>query len=273
MATAAEGTAFGSDRARGFVGFVDRWIYVFMAGLFIATVFAGFIPDSIGKLGDVAAARRPPFPPILHVHAVLMGSWLFLLFVQATLMATGRPAIHKQLGLLATVLAPAMVVAGVFLIPAMDGQIVEGIRHGPPDVAAQLQAILPVVLNIMLIQIRIGLLFAILVTIGLSARRYDPELHKRLMFLATAAALPAATDRIPWLPSTLPDSPLTAELWPLLVLAPLFLWDLFRLKRIHRAYRIWFAVVLAPAIAMHLLWGTDWWRRTSLALLGASDLA
>ena len=273
MATAADSIAFKDRGERGFVAFVNRWIYVFMAGLFIATVFAGFIPDSVAKLEDIAAAKRPPFPPILHVHAILMGSWLTLLLAQAILMATGRPAIHKQLGLLAMVLAPAMVVAGFLLIPAMDGQIIDGIRHGPPQVATQLRTILPIVLNIMLIQIRIGLIFAILVTIGLSARRYDPELHKRLMFLATAAALPAATDRIPWLPSTLPGSAVTAELWPLLVISPLFFWDLFRLRRVHRAYWIWFAVLLIPAIAMHLLWGTAWWQRTAHALLGASDLA
>jgi hypothetical protein len=71
----------------------------------------------------------------------------------------------------------------------------------------------------------------------------------------------------------MPGSAITAELWPLVVIAPMFFWDLFRLKRVHRAYWIWFAVLLVPAIAMHLLWGTDWWRRTALALLGASDLA
>ncbi|MBC9031959.1 hypothetical protein IAG41_06105 [Sphingomonas sp. JC676] len=272
MATTADDTTLkgcGGD----FVAFVSRWIYVFMAGLFIVTVFAGFVPDSIGKMGDVAAGRRPPFPPILHVHAVLMGSWLLLLLTQATLMATGRRAIHKQLGLLAVVLAPAIVVAGFLLIPAMDGQLIDGIRHGPPEVAARLQEKLPRVMNIMLIQIRIGIVFAILVAIGLRARRFDTELHKRLMFLATAAALPAATDRIEWLPSSFPGSALTVELWPLLVIAPLFLWDVFRLRRIHRAYLVWFAVTLIPAVTMHLLWGTDWWRRTALALLGASDLA
>jgi hypothetical protein len=273
MATAADDATLKSGGASGFVGFISRWIYVLMAGLFIVTVFAGFVPDSIGKMGDVAAGRRPPFPPILHVHAVLMGSWLLLLLAQATLMATGRPAIHKQLGLLAMVLAPAIVIAGFLLIPAMDGQVIDGIRHGPPEVAARLQEILPRVLNIMLIQIRIGIVFAILVAIGLSARRYDPELHKRLMFLATATALPAATDRIEWLPSSLPGSALTVELWPLLVIAPLFLWDIFRLRRIHRAYWIWLAVTLLPAITMHLLWGTDWWRGTALTLLGAGDLA
>lgn len=272
MATTADD--IGTERGKsGFSALADRWIYVFMAGLFIATVFAGFIPDSITKLGAVAAGQRPPFPPILHVHAALMGGWLSLLLVQAVLMATGRSGIHKQLGLLAMVLAPAMVIAGFLLIPAMDGQVIDGIRHGPPAVAAQLRAVLPIVLNIMLVQIRIGIVFAILVAIGLSARRYDPELHKRLMFLATSVALPAATDRIPWLPTSIPGSALTVELWPLVVISPMFVWDLIRLKRVHRAYLIWFGVSLVPAIAMHLLWNNAGWHKAALAMLGAGDVA
>jgi hypothetical protein len=272
MATAAEGIAI-ERKGGGLTAFVDRWIYVFMAVLFIATVLAGFIPDSREMLSDVAAAKRPPLPPILHVHAVLMGSWLLLLLAQAVLMATGRSAFHKQLGLISVVLAPAMVIAGFLLIPAIDSQIIDGIRHGPPPVADELRHILPIVLNIMLIQIRVGIVFAILVTLGLLARKSDPETHKRLMFLSIFAALPAATDRITWLPSSVPGSALTVELWPLLVLAPMFLWDLYRLQRIQRAYWIWLGVTLIPAIAMHALWNNPWWYKTALTMLGAPELA
>ena len=37
-------------------------------------VLAGFIPDSLMKIGLVEMGQRESFPPILHVHAVLMGS-------------------------------------------------------------------------------------------------------------------------------------------------------------------------------------------------------
>ncbi|MCW3847630.1 hypothetical protein OF829_10280 [Sphingomonas sp. LB-2] len=272
MATAAENTT-GDNGEIGSAAFIDRWIYVFMAGLFIVTVLAGFIPHSMGMLGDVAAGRRPPLPPILHIHAVLMGSWLTLLFVQAVLMATGRRGFHMQLGLLGMVLAPAMVIAGFILIPTMDGQIVEGIRHGPPEVATQLRAILPLVMNIMLIQIRAGFVFAVLVAIALTLRKSDSEVHKRLLFLATAAPLPAATDRMTWLPSSLPGTAWSVEFWPLVVLSPLILWDLYRQRGIHRAYWIWLGVAIVPATLMHALWGSDWWFKTALGLLGASDLA
>ena len=138
---------------------------------------------------------------------------------------------------------------------------------------AELKAVLPLVMNIMLIQIRAGFVFAVLVAIALAVRQSDSEVHKRLMFLATAAPLPAATDRMTWLPSSMPDAAWTVDLWPLVVLAPMILWDLYRLKRIHRAYWIWLGVSIIPAILMHALWGSPWWFKAALGLLGASDLA
>src|SRR3954468_14488233 len=82
---------------------LDRWIFVFMAVWFIAITLAGFIPDSIMKVGMVQAGARPPFPTVLHMHAVLMGSFLLILFTQTWLMATGRRGLHMQLGVLGMV--------------------------------------------------------------------------------------------------------------------------------------------------------------------------
>lgn len=272
MATAADELAIERGEGGGFTAFADRWIYVFMAGLFIVTVLVGFIPDSREMLADVAAGKHPPLPPIMHVHAVLMGSWLLLLFTQATLMATGRRNFHMQLGMLGVALAPAMIIAGVLLMLTRDGQLIDALRHGPPALVAQLKPVLPFVLNIMFIQIRAAIVFGGLVAIALFLRNSDSEVHKRLMFLATAAPLPAATDRMTWLPQIAPGTALTVELWPLVVLAPLILWDLYRQRRVHRAYWIWIAVSIIPAAAMHLFWGTQGWFKIALSILGASDL-
>src|SRR5687768_2360770 len=98
---------------------IDRWIYVIMAAWFVVTALIGFIPTSIGKSMAVQQGFLPPFPVVLHMHAVLMGSWLVLLLTQTILMATGRRSFHMQLGIAGAVLAPAMVVTGIFLVPAM----------------------------------------------------------------------------------------------------------------------------------------------------------
>src|SRR5215471_14673498 len=109
--------AVGRERTAGtFARVADRWIYVFMAALFVLTTLVGFIPDSIGMLAAVKAGERAPLPPIFHAHAVLMGSWLLLLLTQSTLVATGRTAFHLQLGLAGMVLAPAVVAAMIGMV-------------------------------------------------------------------------------------------------------------------------------------------------------------
>jgi hypothetical protein len=251
---------------------IDRWIYAFMAGLFLVAVLAGFIPDSVGKIAAVQAGERAPFPAILHVHALLMGSWIVLLLTQTTLMATNRRALHKQLGMLAFVLAPALVVVGFILVPTMRMQMVNAILHGPHAAAASLKAGFEFTLNIMLVQIRIGVMFAVLIALGLWARRRDSALHKRLMILGTAAALPAALDRLPWLPSSLPGNPLTTDLYPMALLAPMFFWDLYRLGRVHRAYLLYLAISLVLAGPIYMLWNTPVWRATALRILGISGI-
>jgi hypothetical protein len=43
---------------------------------FIVITLTGFIPDSLQKIAAVQSGARPPFPVVLHMHAVLMGSFL-----------------------------------------------------------------------------------------------------------------------------------------------------------------------------------------------------
>lgn len=268
MASAAGG-AFETD-TRASVGLIDRWIYVFMAALFVVTTVVGFIPDSIFKIGLVEAGKRPPFPLILHVHAVLMGSWLMLLLTQTTLMATGNSTHHQKLGVLSFILAPLIILSGFVLVPTMYGQVWASVQTPPRGLEAEVTARLALVTNIMLIQFRAGALFAIFVFLALRARRSDSGFHKRMIILATVIPMPASIDRIQWLPSTLPESALTPDLYTLLWVSPMFLWDFFRLGRVHRAYVVWLAFWLPAALAIQLLWGSDWWQRTAPGLLGFS---
>ena len=78
---------------------IDRWIYVFMAAFFIAITLTGFVPDSLAKIAAVEAGERSPFPLVLHLHSILMGSFLLLLLVQTVLAARGELRHHQRLGL------------------------------------------------------------------------------------------------------------------------------------------------------------------------------
>lgn len=254
----------GTPRAHA----LDRWIYVLTAASFIAIVLAGFVPSSLAKIGAVQAGERPPFPLVMHVHAVLMGSFLVLLLAQTALVATGRCDLHRRLGVAAMILAPALVVAGLILVPTNYHSLWAAAQAAPPEARAEMQQTLSFVENIMLVQLRIGILFPLFLAIGLAARRREPGLHKRMMILATAVALPAGIDRIPWLYTSLPASPLTPDLYMLVAVSPMVIWDVVRNGHVHRAYWIWLAVSLPFAAAVHGLWDSPWWHATARALMG-----
>lgn len=247
---------------------VDRWIYVFTAASFIVIVLAGFIPDSLMKIEAVRMGARPPFPLVLHLHAVLMGSFLMLLLAQTTLVATGREAYHRRLGLVAMALVPALVVVGLILAPTNYLGVWGAAQAAPPEAQAKLQGLLSWLDNILLLQVRIGILFPLFVVIALRARNRDAGLHKRMMILATATAIPAGIDRIPWLPTTMPESPLAADLYMLLAVSPMFVWDIVRNGYVHRAYRIFLGIFLPSAVIVNVLWDTPWWHATARAMMG-----
>jgi hypothetical protein len=273
MATNAAEIIHARSNAGAFGRFADRWIFVFMAALFVAVTLLGFIPDSIGIVGAVRAGQRPPFPPILHFHAVLMGSWLVLLLVQATLVALGRTAWHRKLGLASLVLLPAIIVAAVLLVKASWQQI-EFLGVSPPaglDPAVVI-GLKGTVTKVLLTQIRMGIIFPVLVFWALLIRAEEPQIHKRLMILATVVPLGAGVDRavgfLGW-PVNFGPTFFYDDVYCLLLLLPLFAYDLSRRKKtVLRAYIIWAAFFVPTGIAMYGLGGTSWWAATAPRLMG-----
>lgn len=247
---------------------IDKWIYVGTAILLLAIILFGFVPDSLEKLEAVRSGERPPFPLILHVHAVVTGAWALLLLAQTVLMATGDVSRHRLLGRAAFVLAPAFVLSAIILVPAIRMQGAQAILHAPPEAIAGLKARFATGLDMLLIQTRSVCGFVLMVAIGLWARTKNSGLHKRMMILSLVPMLGAATTRIPWLASTMPASPMSIIMWPLVAMALLFFWDLYRQRRIHPAYLILLAYAAATAIPVLALWGTPGWRDAALGILG-----
>jgi hypothetical protein len=254
----------GTPRAHA----IDRWIFVFTAAWFIAIVLTGFIPDSMDKVAAVQAGQRPPFPLVLHMHAVAMGSFLLLLLTQSVLMATGRCELHKRVGIAAFALVPVLVVIGLVLAPTIYHQVWNFAQTAPADLKPKLQYRLRVLDDILLMQIRIGILFPLFMAIALKARRPNAGLHKRMIFLATAMPMPAAIDRISWLPNSIPASAVGTDLYILAAVSPLFVWDLMRNRRVHEAYWIWLGISLPFALVIYSLWDTPWWHATAPKIMG-----
>jgi hypothetical protein len=271
MATNAVDVAGLAPATGAFARIADRWIYVFMAGLFVLTALAGFVPDSIQLLTEVRAGQRPPLPAVVHIHAALMGTWLLLLLAQTTLVATDRRALHRKLGIVATILVPAILAAMVGITMTSWQQTTAMIAalsaHAPAPTA--------VIANLKLIpttllpeQFRSIVLFPTFTLWALSVRRKDPQTHKRLMILATLVPLPAAIGRMSWLPTTFPQGLDFLYVYSLIWLLPALAYDLLRRGRVHRAYVQGVALNLPFIIAGHFLTGTPWWLRAAPRLMG-----
>lgn len=265
MATQARD--FRTTEPTGIGAFVDRWIFFGMACLFFLTVLTGFVPNSINILGELEAGLRPALPPALHAHALLMGTWLLILLAQTWLMATGRKGPHMQLGIAAFALVPAILVAGVVLVPTMIEYHWARMAMGPPD-PAQSHIVTRFLLSVFALQIAVGFQFALFASLGLAARKHDSGLHKRMMILATAVPLAAAIDRIAFLPTTYPFSAVSPALYTILWISPMIIWDLVRNRHWHKAYTVWFAIFVPSATLVEYLWWNPAWLEFAASLFG-----
>lgn len=260
MQTHAQTFKGNTDRSGSLAAAIDRWFYVLMALFLIAVILVGFVPDSFVRSADIGAGGRPPFLWQAHFHALTMASWMALLLTQTALMATGRKGWHMQLGVAGMVLAPVMVVAGVMLVPAQFAARIAFAEAGDPAAQAELAEMARGMTNTALLQLRSGIAFSVLVAMALAARRHDAGLHKRLMILATIAPIGAAFARMPFLYNSQPASPLSTLLWPLVCLVPMMGWDVYRQRRVHRAYWIFFGVTALSSLVVLLLWDSAVWQ-------------
>ncbi|HVJ31344.1 MAG TPA: hypothetical protein VNA66_13605, partial [Gammaproteobacteria bacterium] len=145
--------------------------------------FIGFWPTYFGPL----VAGTVDKTAIIHVHAAVYVGWLAIFVTQAVLAATGRVASHIKLGRFA--IGYGVLVIAVGLITAFARFAVRG-RAGEAA-AAQAQLLGPL-LDM--------LVFAPLFAAAVYYRR-TPEVHKRLMIVATTSLLIAAVTRMPILGS------------------------------------------------------------------------
>ena len=224
------------------------------------------------KVGMVQAGARPPFPMVLHMHAVLMGSFLLLLLAQTLADGDGPArAAHAARDRSGWCWRRRWSWSGSSWRRRCITRC--GTRAiGPPAVAAGAAPVLPIMENILLLQIADRDPVPAVHGDRLKARERECGLHKRMMFLATAMPLGRGDRPDQWLPTTLPASPMATDLYMLLAVSPMFVWDVIRNRRVHEAYWIWFAAIfVVAAIAVDLLWDTPGWHATAKADHGRLD--
>jgi hypothetical protein len=155
-----------------------------MAFAVVATVAAGFAPTYYFK----PILATPALPLSIHVHGALFTAWVVLFAAQTALVAAGRTALHRRLGLGGALLAVSMIVSGIVVAIASA-------RAARPARGA-LAAAPP--LFVLVVPLASVVVFAVLAGLGLWYRR-RADAHKRFMLLATIALLPPALGRMPLL--------------------------------------------------------------------------
>ena len=230
-----------------------RGFYAGMAWVLALVAIVGFTPRSLAIIHGTM-----PMPPlVVHLHAAVMASWVSLLAVQATLSLAGRMDLHRRLGLASLVVGPLVMIMLIAITLARQNA-----AYGTPAG--------PIVNNILFVQIRSIVLFPTFFIWALLTRRTDPQMHKRMMLLATLSLLDAGIARMSWLPfNQFPREYLAIHLYLLLLLVPPLLHDLLRSGRIHRAWVWGLALMLPWVVATEIVWGTPWWRTFGPKLVGA----
>jgi hypothetical protein len=232
-----------------------RSFYVFVAATSVVVAFGGFAPTYWLQLAPGTFIGAP----LVHLHAALFSAWPLYLLLQTTLAARGRINRHRAWGLLGVSLATAMVFVG---FAVANDVLATRLAAGYGDAARAFH-----IASISLIVLFGGFVFVAILCVS------RPEIHKRLMLLATASMLAPAIARVffalnvgigPGLrPGLGPPRTVEGILLPALIADALIvaamLHDTRTRGRPHPAYLIGGAIMLAVQVLRLPLSTTPWW--------------
>jgi hypothetical protein len=206
--------------------------------LFVAAIaFVGFWPTYFGPL----LAGTVDKLTVIHVHAATYVGWLAIFIAQATFAATRRMDLHVRLGNFGIGYGVLVIVMGVTVAISM---FAVRVRAGNVE-EAQARLINPLADMVF---------FAPLFVAAVRLRR-KPEIHKRLMIVATTILLVAAVGRMTFL----------GRPWPLLLVwcSPLLLgsaYDVVRRRAVPWIYLLGVVAILVRAFGAQLVSETAAWH-------------
>jgi uncharacterized membrane protein YozB (DUF420 family) len=225
--------------------------------IYVALIWLGILMGFGGDIADHIRRHAPPFPLIIHFHALAFGGWLVVLTTQVLLIRRGRHDLHRKLGIAAIALYAVMLVLG----PA-TAIVANRSELGTPDAD-------PAFLAIQLTDI---IAFAGLAGAAILLRR-NPPAHKRLILIATLYIAAAGFAR--WLGSDIHavlgsgywQQIATLELPTDLLMLGVGAYDLATRGRLHPVFLP--AVIYAFAIQMvaAYLYLDPAWKPVALSLL------
>lgn len=249
MATTAEAAVSIPTADRG-----DRF-YVHMAVACMAVAVIGFAPTYWVPL----TRRTLDVSPLTHLHALFFYGWLLLFLRQTSLAASGRLGRHRELGVAGVALASGMCFVGLGMAIGTLKRL-EAASAGDPARAFAIVSVSGITL------------FAVLFAIAIVNVK-KPEVHKRLIVVATVSMLQAAIGRwflLFFAPAPLAGDPpavppvavtvLPGLVTDLLIVAAM-VHDRKTRGRVHPAYWYGGAIVLAVQVLRVPISTTDAWIR------------
>jgi hypothetical protein len=227
-------------------GFVDKYFYFAMSLLFPVIVVSGFSRTINENLFHPTIPR----PLILWFHGAAFSSWVVFYMFQSVLVRTRNVKWHRFFGWFGAALGAAMVPLGT----------ATAIIMGRFDLY---QLHIPDSESFLIVPFYDMALFGTLLTLAIAWRK-KPELHRRLLFIATCGLLDAAFGRF--------DFIFNHSLFFLcldLVIGLGVVRDLLVNRRIHRIYFIALPMLIILQGLVIFIWRSEaaWWVRIAHAIL------
>lgn len=235
----------------------DRWFYSVAASILLFFLLAGFRRFYLeGKSFD---GNKVP-PAVLGfvlVHGFSLTLWVVLFFVQSLLIGTKNKILHMKLGWGAAAVGAVVAVSG----PVVALASVRFRGNFPIFGMSYSQFMLPMFLEMAA--------FSVLVLLGLSFRKKDPEAHRAMMVLATLAVISGATSRTDFVSKLLGDS----TWWglfggPFILGAAFLLVRSLLIRRLDRPLAVGYAALVVFYVAGVHAALTPTWGRIAAAIVG-----
>jgi hypothetical protein len=160
----------------------DNLFFSGMAAVALIAVLVGF-----ARTYFLAGLFRAPLPNLLvHIHGAAFTLWIVLFITQISLVTARHVDLHRRLGLPGFALAVVMIMLGTM---TANDRLARHVAHPGTDTVEEVRAFYAIPLADML-------MFSTFVYLGYR-NRFQPTVHKRLMWFATLSLLDAGFDRWP----------------------------------------------------------------------------
>jgi hypothetical protein len=228
-------------------GIVCRYFYFAMSLLMAAIVVAGFKRTVNDNLFHPAIPR----PFILWIHASAFAGWVIFFIGQSTLVRIHKVSWHRSMGWFGAGLATVMVPLGIVTAIVMARFDTVRLHQTGAD------AFLSIPFYDM---IAFGVLIALAIV-----WRTKPELHRRLIFIATCGLMDAAFGRFDYLF----DHNLYFACLDLLILLGVGR-DLLVDRRVHKVYLYALPLLIVGQSLAVYMWRSNpsWWRGITRVIMG-----